>query len=89
MEQKQDGGRKRYSVKLKNLNFNLVPNQDQKKDIMTSEVLWHSLRNDIAHRYRKPTFKETYESLYFLVRFIQEMPNVLQEWENNNFLVSS
>ena len=83
---RKNGSRKSYPVKLKNLTFGMNSNICNKKEGITSEFLWHSLRNDIAHRNTRPTFTETYATLCYLLTFIQEMPNVLQEWKREKFL---
>ena len=83
---KEKDKQKSYPVKLKNLDLekSFTP---KCKDTITSEILWHSLRNDIAHRNRRPSFKETFATMCYLVTFIQEIPNILQEWRKKNFLI--
>lgn len=71
-----DKGRKRYSLQLKHLGYESI----LKDNRFNVNILWHKVRNDIAHRNYRPTFYETNETLKILVSFMKEMPGILQKW---------
>ena len=66
---KQDGKSERYPEKLRNIGYKLDAKNANIKNQMTLERLWHELRNDIAHRNKRPTFEETASALKSVDKF--------------------
>ena len=75
---KDDGERLGYPRQLENLGFRLEEDDDEGLKL---EILWHRLRNDVAHHNYRPSFHETYGTLITLVSFVEKMPEILQIWE--------
>jgi hypothetical protein len=74
---RDSGKRVGYPKQLKALGYK--PNLFAKRqdEVIDLEKLWHSLRNDIAHRNYKPTFQETAGTIKILIDFMDQMPQVL------------
>jgi hypothetical protein len=77
----EEGRRQRYSLKLKKLDYKFILNH-QKDNTFNVNILWHEVRNDIAHRNYKPTFYETNETLKILISFVRETPTILRKWSS-------
>jgi len=77
---KQDNSPVRYPKQLQNLGFKLALEKNKKDEQITTEVLWHEIRNNVAHYNYRPTFQQTYGAIYILISFITEMPDILQDW---------
>jgi len=77
----QDNFRRGYPKQMENLGFspNLDKNRNDEK--IKLEKLWHSVRNDFAHRNIRPTFQQTFGAMTILKSFVEEMPEVLQGWK--------
>lgn len=78
---KEDNSRLGYPKQLQNLGFKPNIEKNRKDEQITLEVLWHKIRNDIAHENYKPTFQETSGAICLLVSFMKEMPDILQTWK--------
>lgn len=79
----------RYPKQIKAIGYSNKFGKQDSKEQPDIEVLWGKIRNDIAHRNYKPTFKETYDALIILVLFIQEFPKKITDFtskleEKNN-----
>jgi hypothetical protein len=78
---KEDGSPVRYPKQLKSLGFKPNIEKNRKDEQITTEALWHEIRNDIAHRNDKPTFQQTSGTICILVSFMEEMPEILEAWK--------
>jgi hypothetical protein len=77
---KQDNSPLRYPKQLQNLGFKLALEKNKKEEQITTEILWHEIRKNVAHYNYRPTFQQTYGAIYILISFITEMPDILQDW---------
>jgi hypothetical protein len=78
---KEDSGPVGYPKQLRNLGFKPSIEKNRKDEQITTEALWHKIRNDIAHRNYKPTFQQTSGTICILVSFMEEMPEILEAWK--------
>lgn len=75
----EEGRPRRYTLQLKNLGYaSLLKRQENSK--FNVNILWHKVRNDIAHHNYTPTFNDTNATLKILILFVRETPFVLQQW---------
>jgi hypothetical protein len=73
-----EGRSRRYSLQIEQLGYRSLP----KGNRFNVKILWHRVRNDIAHRNYTPTFYETNETLKILVSFVRETPIILHKWRS-------
>jgi len=76
---KDNGERRGYPQQLENLGLKLQ--ERSVNDSLTTERLWHELRNSIAHHNHRASFQETYDTLAIVVSFTKELPKTLQAWK--------
>lgn len=77
----QDNIRRGYPKQMGNLGFSPNLDKNRKDERISLEKLWHSVRNDFAHRNIRPTFQQTFGAMATLKSFIEEMPDILQNWK--------
>ena len=77
----EDNFRRRYPEQMENLGFNPNLDKNRNDERITLEKLWHSVRNDFAHRNIRPTFQQTFGAMTTLKSFVEEMPEILQDWK--------
>jgi len=63
-----------YPTQLKNMGYEYSVENGKKFD---GYVLWHEVRNRIAHYNHLPTYDETNQTIKFLVAFVDQMPSIL------------
>lgn len=78
---KPDNSPQRYTKQLEILGFKPDLSKNKEDEQITTEALWHDIRNNIAHHNIKPTFQQTYGAIYILNSFLREMPEILQNWK--------
>jgi len=83
LPRKEDNRHLGYPKQLQNLGFKPNIKKNRKDEQITLEVLWHKIRNDIAHENYKPTFQEISGAISILVSFMKEMPGILQAWKSS------
>jgi len=78
---KEGNDRLGYPKQLKNLGFKPKIESTRKDEQITTDVLWHEIRRNVAHYNYRPTFAQTSGTLRILVSFIKEMPDILMAWK--------
>lgn len=68
-----------YPRQLRNLGYKYDLEEEGKEKI-SIEDLWHKIRNKIAHHNYIPTYRETLATLEILVFFIKETPDTLHNF---------
>jgi len=68
----EEGDRIRFSKILNNLGFSYNDESG-----FNEKKLWHDIRNDITHRNKIPSYKETESAIKLLISFLNEMPDLL------------
>lgn len=74
----EDGRRKTYPIKLKNIGYTYYNYKNNKK--FNEGILWHKLRNKIVHYNYIPNYYETRHTIKLLLSFLKEIPLILQKW---------